>query len=165
MTPQIVQADLWNVPPDQIGQTVFVVTTNNVITPKGLVMGAGAAKQAATRYPGLPRRAAAAIRADRAIHPGADDYGFLMVDWPLPQSVLRSGLGLFQVKRHYRLPADLNLIRLSVEGLTATAICYARFLFRLNFPGIGEKTGQLARTQVEPLLANLPDNVTICWRV
>lgn len=146
--PTIVQADLWTLPAGQsIADTVFVVTTNNVIRAGALVMGAGAAKQAAQRYAGLPRRAAAQIT--------DSDYGFLIVDWPRST---QAGIGIFQVKRDYRHPAELDLIRRSVAQLTSVALRQP-FYFRLNFPGIG--AGQLARSEVEPLLAGLPANVTI----
>jgi hypothetical protein len=52
------QGDLWN-----SGCDYTAVTTNSIIKKNGtLVMGAGVAKQASLRYPGLPRILAEHVR-------------------------------------------------------------------------------------------------------
>ena len=153
----IIQANLWLPFDRETEHLIYVVTTNSVIRGDQLVMGAGAARQARERYPGLAADCATRIRQlDTA------DYGCLLVRAPDARSH-RPGLAIFQVKRDYRAPAELDLIARSVQDLSALAVARSADQFRLNFPGIGPHTGRLPRSLVEPLLSVLPDNVIVCY--
>lgn len=143
--PQFRTGDLWKEAHDLV-----CITTNNVISADGgLVMGAGIARTAATRYPGIRQAAAQAIRhrtSGRA-------YGFI----PLPPPF--EGLALFQTKRHFRDRSDTGLIEMSVDGLQRYAEQHPEQRIALPFPGIG--LGGLAPAAVQPLLAGLPDSITV----
>jgi hypothetical protein len=107
----------------------------------GLVMGRGAAKQVRDSWPGIDKK----IRTRRPV-----DFTKIQPDqW----------IGWFQVKRHWRDPADLELIRASAEMLTSIASLNSHIFFHLNAPGIGN--GRLFWSDVEPILEPLPDNVLI----
>ena len=58
--------------------------------------------------------------------------------------------------------ADIGLIALSTHMLRLYATVHKGVQIRMNYPGIGN--GGLARGQVEPFLAWLPDNVTVCYQ-
>lgn len=130
------------------------ITTNNVITRAGLVMGAGIAKTAVEQHPNIDLRQLAATTIRASGQPS--EYGFL----PLPEPAAH--LALFQTKRHFRDPSDLNLIRQGVDGLRAYAHANPTQTIALPFPGIG--FGGLHPNTVQPLLVDLPDNV-IVWRL
>ena len=131
-------------------------------------MGRGAALQAARRYPGVERECARAIQSSREAARANNSvwvYGFLVVRRPAHR---QPGLGIFQVKGEYRTfaawmeQADLSLVALSVAGLNEYARQHPGLAIRMNYPGIGN--GGLRRDAVEPLLACLPENVTICYQ-
>lgn len=180
---KIVQEELWQHPgfPGMI-----VVTTNATITyDDRLVMGRGAAWQARHRIPGIDKECTHIIReATRSVwsYPAPhgemamdaynmecmmedpDSYAgigyyFQVVRKPTDEKV---GFGIFQVKVHFRQQADPELIRRSVSSLDVYACRHRDTQIRMNYPGIGY--GHLPRAKVEPLLAYLPDNVTICYR-
>lgn len=140
------RGDLWH-----SGADLICITTNNVLNhrQRELIMGAGIAKQAATRHPGLKRAAynAVATQADPQL------YGFLPLEGD------HEGLALFQTKRHWRYPSTLDLIRLSVAGLRGHAQANPELQIALPFPGIG--MGGLSPAAVRPLLQRLPSNVTV----
>ena len=160
MTPRIVQAELWQVIPDS---DMIVVSTNGSISKDGtLVMGRGAALQARRHHPGIERECARSIQTSiestRSVC-GSWVYGFLVVRQPMHR---QPGFGIFQVKRIWTETASLKLLSLSVAMLNRYArLCPERSI-RMNYPGIGN--GGLRRDSVEPLLACLPENVTICYR-
>lgn len=132
---------------------VYIVTTNSYIRRDGsLVMGRGAALEATKRIPGIDSEAGKLI-------PHLGTYGFIIVRTPLDYT---AGFGLFQVKYKFDDPADLELIKYSADKLTSLATREKNCQFRMNYPGIG--FGHLTREVVEPLLSELPDNVTICMR-
>jgi hypothetical protein len=139
---KIMQANMW----DQ-GADVYVVTTNSYINARGeLAMGRGAALEAKKRFPGVARIAGTHIS-------HMSQYGFLML--------YAQSLGLFQVKRHFKEKAELDLI---IHSTNMMKIYAERFSGKIvmNFPGIGY--GGLNREDVLPLLTCLPDNVVICER-
>lgn len=121
---------------------VYLFTGNPIRRSDGaLVMGRGAARAVRDAYPGIDRR----IRTDRPV-----TYSLVAPDqW----------IGWFQVKHHWQQPADLALIQQSAELLASQAAQRPHIRFHLNAPGIGN--GQLDWAEVEPLLAPLPDNVSI----
>jgi hypothetical protein len=81
-------------------------------------------------------------------------YGLLVSPrWP------KARVGAFQVKRHYRQPASLELIRRSAAALRAWCAAHPDAQVCLNFPGIGN--GRLCREDVLPILMQLPEQVVI----
>ena len=181
--PNIVREELWRHPgfPGMI-----VVTTNAVITERGfLVMGRGAAQQAKRRIPGIDTECALVIREstrstwscpaptgemaqdayyDECMREDDDPYSgvgyyFREVRKPTDKKV---GFGIFQVKVHFTQRADLSLIHRSASMLTLYCHRHPETQVRMNYPGIG--AGRLPRAKIEPLLTDLPDTVTICYR-
>ena len=153
------QGDMFeNLTPDVIP----VVTTNSVIKEDGsLVMGGGAAKQAADLFPGLPALAGAAIQLKCA---SQGVYGLIFVMVPVKHCAFQpmsQRIGLFQVKKHYNKDALLDLIDLAADKLLFAAQLDPTMQFRLNFPGIG--LGGLTRERVLPKLKLLETatNITV----
>lgn len=131
---------------------LFLVSTNSTIRQDGaLVMGRGIARQAKERFPGLD---AALGRQVQALCGNQGIYGLLVSPrWPAAK------LGAFQVKRHYSQPARLELIRRSTAALCTWCADHPDTSVHLNYPGIGN--GRLHREAVLPIIAQLPDQVTI----
>jgi hypothetical protein len=131
---------------------LFLITTNSTIRRDGaLVMGRGIARQARERFPGL---AGALGRRILICCGNQGEYGLLISPrWP------EAKLGAFQVKRHYGQPAGLELIRYSTVALCVWCAEHGEALVHLNFPGAGN--GRLQREDVLPIIAQLPDQVTI----
>lgn len=125
----------------------YLVTTNSFIRRDGaLVMGRGAALRMKEMWPGIDRQFGNLI-------PHMDVYGVIL------QNVDGQELGIFQVKHHFRDPAELTLIAESTRQLTFLAEMSPSRQFNINFPGIGN--GRLRRSEVEPIIQQLPDNVKV----
>lgn len=141
--------DMWTV---YAAADLFLITTNATITVRGaLVMGRGIARQAKERFPGLD---VALGRQIQALCGSQGVYGLLVSPrWPAAK------LGAFQVKQHYSQPASLELIRHSTAALSAWCVAHPDAQVALNFPGIGN--GRLRREDVLPIIAQLPDQVTV----
>ena len=121
------------------------ITTNGSLKSNGaLVMGAGIARQVRDRWPGIDKVCGAAVKAS------AQPYGLL----------LGKKMGLFQVKYHWKQPAQLELIEYATIKLRMLAESQPGKVIFLNFPGIGY--GGLSQSDVLPIIAQLPDNV-IVW--
>jgi hypothetical protein len=144
---------------------MIVVTTNAIVTPQGrLVMGRGAALEVKTKYPEIATQCGRAIQRHFAIFPQMQYqtmYGFLEIrPWTRPG---KAGFGIFQVKRHFKDSARIELINYSCQVLSQW-IRGNEFdcPVRMNFPGIGN--GKLKRETVEPILwahfKHMP--VTVC---
>ena len=152
----VIIGNLW----DEVGRAdLILVTTNAYITQDHrLVMGRGAAREAAMRYPTLP-----SLLGDQILrhfkHLG--EYGVIVIGG-MPGGT--EAIGAFQVKRHYREKADPQLIRRSAEGLVLHLAKYPYYQrVAMNFPGIGY--GGLAENDVWPHIQDLPENVFIYrWR-
>lgn len=128
------------------------VTTNSTLNMAGhLVMGAGAAKQAADRHPELPAIAGEIIRSSCGI---LGVYGIIMV--PSLKIIL------FQTKTNWRLSSKLPVIQRATDMLDSLANNNKHAKYHLNYPGIGY--GGLPEVVVRPIVSVLPDNVTI-WRL
>lgn len=138
--------------------TLVCVTTCGITKADGsLVMGAGAAKQLAALAPTAPFDFGHTYTIRR--HPSP----YLLVIVPCSASWhLRSYLGAFQVKRHWREPASVQLIRDAALILGWVARREPDLKIHLNYPGIG--CGHLDPATVAPLLEALPLNVTV-WRL
>ncbi len=139
---------------------LFVISTNAAIKRNGaLVMGRGIARQARNRFPGLDTALGQQILSvcgnpSASLRPGQGQYGLIVSPrWP------EARLGAFQVKQHYSQPASLELIRHSTAMLCAWCTEQPTSMVAVNFPGIGN--GRLRREDVLPIVAQLPDKVTI----
>jgi hypothetical protein len=131
---------------------LFLITTNSTIRRDGaLVMGRGIARQARDCF---PRLAGALGRQILSLCGNQGTYGLLVSPrWP------EAKLDAFQIKRHYGQPASLELIRYSTAALSVWCAEHREALVYLNFPGAGN--GRLQREDVLPIIAQLPDQVTI----
>jgi hypothetical protein len=110
---------------------VVAAPTNGVITPGGLVMGAGAALALARRVPGLREALAEQIKRKGLIKSGFREYGFITV-------LYKNRLwGAFQTKRSFRQKSDLELIRFSAKQLRVWLLENPEHTVHLAFPGIG----------------------------
>jgi hypothetical protein len=140
--------DMWKM----YGKTpLWCFTGNSYIRKDGcLVMGRGLAKEVRDRVQGSDEIFGGLISIS---HGHLGEYGLLVHVFP---SQL---LGLFQVKKHFRDKADLDLIAHSVESLLLLLHTVERI--DLNYPGIG--FGGLEEEDVRPIIERLPDNVHV-WR-
>lgn len=129
--------NLWEIPAD-----VRLITTNGSVRLDGLcVMGRGCAQQAAHRFPRLPYQLGQKIRA----------HGNRIYSFPEYQ------LMTFPVKHHWYDVASKPLIKESADALVEVIDPSLQYL--LPRPGCGN--GGLTWGQVRPLVAMLPDNVTL----
>ena len=128
---------------------LFLVTTNATLNVHGkLVMGAGIAKEAHDRFPGLDQALGEAVITQ------GKRYGLLVSPrWP------EAKLGAFQTKLHWKDPAQLSLISEAATKLRRWCERHPTAQVHLNFPGIGH--GGLPRAQVLKSLWVIPDTVTI----
>jgi hypothetical protein len=142
-----ITGNLWNfwMRPAQ----VICITTNGMIKNNGAaVMGAGCAKEAKLRIPGIDFRLGDDINhygvVCRYLYSSDETYGPLIV---------------FPVKHHWKLQADLNLICKSAQTLYEFAERRPEHNFILPRPGCGN--GGRVWSEVKPLLQLLPDNVLV----
>lgn len=148
--PQFKVGNMWTA---YTAADLFLISTNSTLkkSSHALVMGRGIARQAKERFPGLD---VALGRQLQALCGNQGIYGLLVSPrWPTAK------LGAFQVKRHYSLPASLELIRRSTAALCAWCADHPDAQVALNFPGIGN--GRLCREAVLPIIAQLPAQVTV----
>lgn len=147
---------------------LFLITANACIKPDHrLVMGAGIAKQARDRWPGIDLRAGTALRGlskgGEGFKRNGRKYVLLKPDYKL----LVSGdypmrkLGLFQVKDYFHASASTSLIRESASALEFWCRAFPEAQVHLNFPGIGN--GRLKKDAVLPIIEFLPDSVHV-WQ-
>lgn len=157
----VLEQELWTAVPSPV---MYIVTTNAYIDKAGkIVMGRGAAKQATEKIGSIAHEATEAVKSKLgyvvdALMPNYI-YGFTTVRPPREE---KAGFGIFQVKYHFKDQADIALIALSMKELKSAAHLFPHVHFRMNYPGIGN--GNLERKMVEPLLADLPDNIVICYK-
>lgn len=146
--------DLWG---SQANVVLF--TGNATLNRHGeLVMGRGAAQQARGMFPGLGKMLGARLEAWRVEHGTATPYGVLMVPHPHDP---HGWLGVFQVKWHYIMDADLDLIQTSTNNLYDLALSRPDATFAVNFPGIGAGRRAQDRGKILEMLERLPDNVEV----
>lgn len=143
---QLARGDMWSAFEQA---DLFLVTTNSVLNRDGaLVMGAGIAKQAKDRFPGLDK-----VLGKAALAAG-EPYGLLVSPrWPSAK------LGAFQTKANWKEGSSPALIAFSTGKLLAWCQEHPTAQVHLNLPGVG--LGGLSREQVLPVLASLPDSVTV----
>ncbi len=132
---------------------LFCITTCNSIRNDGrLVMGAGIAKQAVHRFPGIDLEAANILR---VVYPSINPvYGLLQIPG--------KKIALFQTKGSWFSDSSLKLILRSTNDLSDWARNNPEKKAHLNYPGIG--CGKLSRKTVSEVIEILPDNVTV-WRL
>ena len=107
---------------------LFFITTNSTIDTRGnLVIGAGIARQARDRFPGI------AALWGKLIAPIPTDYHLLIS----PSWQTGKKLAAFQTKRHWRQDSPLGLIIASTAKLHEFAIANPQAKIKLPFPGIG----------------------------
>ena len=146
--PKFASGDMWSI---YRSADLFLITTNSTIHNNQLVMGAGIALQAKQKFPDLAKALGQQIQTAVG---SLGDYNLLVSPrWP------NAKLGCFQVKRHWRQPASMDLNTQSTTALKWWARRHHDCQIHLNFPGIG--CGKLKKTAVLPILSQLPENVTI----
>lgn len=101
--------------------------TNGVLTPRGLVMGAGAAKALAEVEPRLPTLFAEAVRREGVYRGGWWEYGLVVV----------GRYAALQTKGRFQDRADLGLIRLGASRLRQFLEAHPGVEAHLAFPGVG----------------------------
>lgn len=148
-------------------QAIILVTTNASVTADGnLVMGKGAAKQLADKFPGT-----ASFFGKLLIEEGKNQIANRLRPIPLDRKPYLTRyrtlpddrtIGIFQVKRCWWENADKDLVVGSTKVLTTHAALSASIEFHLNYPGIG--FGNLTKKIVAPILEILPDNVVV-WEL
>lgn len=133
--------NLWTYPAD-----VRVITTNGFVKVNGeAVMGAGCAKEAAKRWPELPKLLAKHIK----------EAGNTVYQFPASSGILN--LVAFPVKHNWWEPADPALIEKSCQELVALAGMYDHStIFVIPRPGCGN--GRLRWEDVKPILERYLDD-------
>lgn len=116
-----------------------------------LVMGRGAAQQVRIFYGVKMARYFGNKILFEATHLGT--YGLIIEP--------EAQIGAFQVKRHFRDPAEISLIATSVMMLLSWVRDpqYQDWEVHMNYPGIG--FGGLSKKEVEPWINRFPDNVFV----
>ncbi len=146
-----------NLEPQDRSQTGLCVTTNAYINSRGqLVMGRGAALQAATLEPYIKTRYATYLLENKLNWSTANQkpvYGHYH-----PHGMR---IGIFQVKYMWNTPAEIDLIKRSTEMLNEYLHREGYPPYWLNFPGIGN--GRLNVDDVREVIKTLPDNVVV-WQ-
>lgn len=126
---RILTGDMWTA---YDKSSLFCITTNSTMDGRpgetqALVMGAGIARQAKERFPGIETAFGAAILATQSAR-----YGLLVSpSWPVGK------LAAFQTKILFSAPAELDLIIQSAEMLAAWCVEHPGQRVDLNAPGVG----------------------------
>lgn len=130
---------------------VRIIPTNGDVNRNGeAVMGKGVAKQAAMRFPALPRRLGELLQkyGNHALLIGDDGHGAML--WSFP------------TKHKWFESADLDLIRRSAEQVVVMADRMEAYLERapailMPRPGCGNG-GRIWTTEVKPIISHLLDD-------
>ncbi len=130
---QEISGDLWTFHAQ--GEWV-AIPTNGIVNPSGdAVMGAGLAKDAATRHPDLPRLLGQELRRS-----GNRPYAF-----PYARIIT------VPTKHHWQQPSDLQLIVDSIQAVVR--MIEQRNMTRVYFPRLGCGLGQLSWPDVRSAIA------------
>ena len=144
------KGDIW-----ESGAEAICVTTNGVVKKDGtLVMGAGIAKQAATRFEHLARDLGKHVMSEGNIPA-------IINVWHTSPFVIS-----FPTKHHWKDPSDLGLVTESARRILKIADSFAKIDLNLKSiatvrPGCGH--GQLDWEQVRPALADIFDDRFTVW--
>lgn len=123
---------------------IIVITTNGYIKKDGTgVMGAGVAKQAAEKYPELPRLLGESLQARGNV-----------------VSPLTFRIYAFPVKHEWMDRADIRLIRKSARKLKQLAEEHPNIKYVTVRPGCGNGRRDW-ETEIKPIMVQLPDNVFV----
>ena len=130
------------------------ITTNGTIRKDGLaVMGRGCAKEAAERYPHLPK-----ILGDHLL--GAKEHGNVVWNANVGKDGQYHFLLIFPTKHNWRDRSDLELIKHSAIQLSFQAHRNPRMVYILPRPGCNN--GGLKWEEVKAVIGTiLPDNVWV----
>ncbi len=140
---------------DRFGKVdLFYITTNDIVRNGRLVMGAGIAKEARDRLPGIDRD----LANNKYIMENELKLKCLIHSLWLTDKVSQI-VGTFQVKEHFKDRASIEIIKHSCHLLLAEISNRPTMTVALNFPGIGY--GGLNKDEVLPIISILPDNVEI----
>lgn len=149
--------DMWNGFAD--GNSLWLFTGNGYTDKYNrLVMGKGLAAQVKKRFPWSPQ-----FLGNLMIEQYGDCgfYGHPAVYGLLTCGVMKEQrIGVVQVKRHFKDPADLCLIGYSLTMLKNWMKRNDRVY--VNYPGIGN--GQRTEAEVLPLLQEFDDRLTV-WKL
>ncbi|MGI8547353.1 MAG: hypothetical protein ACR2M1_08455 [Gemmatimonadaceae bacterium] len=151
--PRFLTGDLWSAWPTT---GLLLVTTNAIVLESGaLVMGAGVARDARDRFPGLDVALGAAIQAQGRV---GQRYGLLVSPgWP------EKRIGAFQTKVRPRERSTLDLVQYTTHALADWCARHPTVRVDLPFPGIGN--GRLDPDDVRPVLESmLPETVHVWSR-
>lgn len=143
---QEIKDNLWTFDPG--GIVVWRgIPTNGVVRNGKLVMGAGVAKDAKTKYPLLPE----------IFGRGVEEKGNIPI---FAAPAVGECIFSFPTKNHYNNDSDINLITNSAAILAMKAMKYSECDFVMPRPGVG--LGNLSWDEVRvSLLTLLPDNVYV----
>lgn len=155
-----VYGDLWTYTHEK--PIIRCITTNGMVKRDGTcVMGRGCAREAAKKYPELPKLLGVSIRNNGNILRVFPNLGARM--WAVAGADDNKNIGdhiiAFPVKHKWMEPADPLLIVASAETLARVARKDPDTIFLLPRPGCGN--GQLDWKDVKPLLEFMPDNVLV----
>ena len=142
---KLIKGDILQSPAD-----VICFTSNGVMGPKGLVMGAGSALAFRVAFPGLE------LAFFGTMQHTVLEYGFRVVEF---QSRL---IGAFQTKTHWMQDSTAELVEKSCLALTQWLADHEGQTVAIPYPAIGY--GKLSKAVVEPLLRVLSDDVWVYER-
>jgi len=152
--------ELWTAPAG-VPYMILIHTNSVMSNTEEMVLSQGAAAQARQLYSKLPRMFYKKLREIYPTMPlnGTEDYGFLpIIDPP-------SGIGAFQIKRHWGSLSNLETILRSTSMLAEYAEQNPGVHIRMTFPPSGEKRWGKKDSPnhelVEEILYSLPNNVHI----
>ncbi|MCK5014930.1 MAG: hypothetical protein KAS66_14050 [Candidatus Omnitrophica bacterium] len=140
--------DIWETELDAI-----CVTTNGVVTKNGLVMGKGFALQVSERFPGIAKFFGKCVQ-----HQG--NVPHLYRNYPL---IKESYIISLPTKHHWRDPADIILIEMSIKLLVKIADDHLH-LKRIGMTRPGCGSGGLDWNSVKPVIEPLLDDRFIVFK-
>ena len=127
---------------------IVVFTANQVVKRNGeLVMGAGNAKAARDSIEGSAMMFGKALKDNR----------FLTIPFSRKGGV--TNLAALVTKQHFKDPSNLEFVIESLRKLYHWAVTHPSYTIHLPYPAIG--FGGLTRTQLDPILKHMPNNVLV----
>ena len=146
------EGDMWDV----FGKTdLWLFTGNRFVNKRGeITMGRGLAFDVKERFPHVPYALGQRLLFRKHLHLlWQNMYGLITLE------VSGQEIGIFQVKDHWSHRADLGIIKYSTRFLREYIKVWQIARVDMNCPGIGY--GRLPRSQVLPIVSELPDSVHI----
>jgi len=158
----MLHGDVWN------SVAVNYIPANSTVNADGkLIMGRGLGRQVSLRYQGISRILGTVISAKSGTYRMVIHKKRPYLVYTTPYKIITSfltpasvgALGLFQIKEFFADSASLDIIEMSTNALRIFAEQNSDKRFNLSYPGIGY--GRLKKSEVYPIVADLPDNVTV----